>query len=290
MSAVDALLSSRSLLPKSRPQLIRSYAAPTFTWKQLKYSHCSRRFRTETRKSLSILCDSNPGGDDFISRVLNDNPSQVEPKYRIGDKFYTLKEKESLNKNADSGGFQVLRRNLNWKAPPKRGTESDGAQNESDGRGESVYLKDLLREYKGKLYVPEQAFGGELSEEDEFDRNLEELPKMSFDDFRKAVKSDKVKLLTSKETTSLAYGNGYRDFVVDLKEIPGDKSLHRTRWYFSLLVFFFLHSVPEVALFTNLMHECESDRAMKLNVDEVQALVEEYKGPQYEIERQTTVR
>lgn len=237
MSAVDALLSSRPLLPNSGPQLLRSYAVPVLSWKQLKHSHCSRRFRTDARKSSSILCESNSGSDDFVSRALKDNPSQVEPRYRIGDKFYTLKEKESLSKKADSGIIQVIRRNLNRKTVPKRGTENDGAQSERARSEESVYLKDLLREYKGKLYVPEQVFGEELSEEDEFDRNIEELPKMSFDDFRKAVKSDKVKLLTSKETTSLSYGNGSRDFVVDLKEIPGDKSLHRTKWYFSFLDF-----------------------------------------------------
>ncbi|PKI77898.1 hypothetical protein CRG98_001690, partial [Punica granatum] len=252
MSAIDALLSSGPFLPKThRPQLIRSYAVPVLTRKQLKYSLCGRR------RSFSILCQSHSGGDDFVSRVLKENPSQVEPKYRIGDKFYTLKEKENLSKKADSGVIDILRRNLNLKAL-KRGTGGDGAENGSAGSEQSVYLNDILREYKGKLYVPEQVFGEELSEEEEFDRNLVELPKMSFEDFRRAAKSDKVKLLTSKETTSSSYGNGYRDFVVNLKEIPGDKSLHRTKW------------------------------AMRLNENEVQALFEEYNGPQYEIERQTT--
>ncbi|KAK4802344.1 hypothetical protein SAY86_000547 [Trapa natans] len=257
MSAIDALLSSRPLFPKSGPQLVRSYAVPVLTRKQLKYSHCSRRYRTVIRKSFSIECELNTGGDDFVSRVLKDNPSQIEPKYRRGDKLFTLKEKESLGKKADTGIIHVIRRKLNWEDVHKRGTESSGPQGERVGSEESVYLKDLLREYKGKLYVPEQVFGEELSQEDEFDRNIGELPKMSFDDFRKAVKSDKVKLLASKEPASLSYGNGYRDFVVDLKEIPGDKSLHRTKW------------------------------AMKLNTDEVLALLEEYNGPQYEIERQT---
>ncbi|KAI6702025.1 hypothetical protein NL676_011161 [Syzygium grande] len=71
------------------------------------------------------------------------------------------------------------------------------------------------------------------------------------------MESDKVKLLTSKEVAGISTASGFRDFIVELKEIPGDRSLHRTRW------------------------------AMKLNQGEAQALLEEYNGPQYEIERQT---
>lgn len=95
---------------------------------------------------------------------------------------------------------------------------------------EAVYLKDILREYRGKLYVPEQIFGTKLSEEEEFDKNLEALPRMSFEEFQKAMKSDKVKLLTSQEDNGVSYVNGYRDLIVELKEIPGDKRLHRTKW------------------------------------------------------------
>ena len=68
-------------------------------------------------------------------------------------------------------------------------------------------------------------FGTELSEEEEFNRNVNELPKMSIEEFRKALSKDKIKLITSK-----GGGGLYRDFVVELKEIPGDKSLHTTKW------------------------------------------------------------
>ncbi|KAF6170531.1 hypothetical protein GIB67_031939 [Kingdonia uniflora] len=61
-----------------------------------------------------------------------------------------------------------------------------------------VYLKDILREYKGKLYVPEDVFKANLSEEEEFDRNLEELPKLGFDYLVNVLECDKVKMLTSK--------------------------------------------------------------------------------------------
>lgn len=170
-----------------------------------------------------MLCKSSsasgePGSDDFVSRVLKENPSQVQPKYLIGDKLYTLKEKESLGKVSTLGIFDVLKR-LNPTKPQSK------SESEVSGERNSVYLKDLLKEYRGKLYVPEQIFGSELSEEEEFNRNVNELPKMSIEEFRKALSKDKVRFITSK-----GGGGGNRDFVVDLKEIPGDKSLHTTKW------------------------------------------------------------
>ncbi|XWS38213.1 hypothetical protein CRYUN_Cryun19dG0111300 [Craigia yunnanensis] len=81
---------------------------------------------------------------------------------------------------------------------------------------------------------------------------------MSLGDFRKAMKNDKVKLLTSKEVSVVSYVGGYGDFVVDLKDIPGDKSLQRTKW------------------------------AMRLDESEAQALLREYTGQLYEIERHMT--
>ncbi|XP_058095911.1 probable inactive ATP-dependent zinc metalloprotease FTSHI 1, chloroplastic [Magnolia sinica] len=103
-----------------------------------------------------------------------------------------------------------------------------------------------------------RVFRVRLSEEEEFDHNLQELPKMSFEDFQKAWKSDKIKLLTSKSVAGVDSDYGYRNFVVDLKEIPGDKQLQRTKW------------------------------AMNLTENQSQTLLEEYRGPQYEIEKHTT--
>uniref|UniRef100_M4DB87 SUN domain-containing protein n=1 Tax=Brassica campestris TaxID=3711 RepID=M4DB87_BRACM len=202
------------------------------------------------RRSFTILCElkpgpspSNPAGDDFVTRVLKENPSQVEPRYRVNGKLYNPKEREGLSKGGEArrGAFEFI----------KRKTEKE----KSEDVNESVYLSDILREYKGKLYVPEQVFGQELSEEEEFEKSVKELPKMSLEDFRKAMENDKVKLLTSKEEASgVSYSGGYRDFIVDLKEIPGVKSLQRTKW------------------------------SMRLGVGEAQALLKEYSGPQYEVE------
>nr|CAD1824191.1 unnamed protein product [Ananas comosus var. bracteatus] len=93
--------------------------------------------------------------------------------------------------------------------------------------------------------------------EREFERNLKELPLMSFEDFQKHLKAGKVKLLTSKSTAGSPLEIGYRDFIVDLEEIPGDKSIQKTKW------------------------------AIRLSASQVQTVMEEYKGQQYEIERHT---
>ncbi|KAK7399096.1 hypothetical protein VNO78_10271 [Psophocarpus tetragonolobus] len=199
------------------------------------------------RWSPTVLCKSSStnANDDFVSRVLKENPSQLQPKFLIGDKLYTLKERENLSKLSNAGFFHVLKRLV----PSKPQTNS-----EVSGERDSVYLKDLLKEYRGKLYVPEQIFGTELSEEEEFKRNINELPKMSIEEFRKALSKDKIKLITSKEG-----GGVYRDFIVELKEIPGDKSLHTTKW------------------------------VLRLGSREALAILEDYTGPRYEIERRHTM-
>ncbi|GAA0156937.1 metalloprotease [Lithospermum erythrorhizon] len=119
-----------------------------------------------------------------------------------------------------------------------------------------VFLKDILREHKGKLYVPEQIFGVNLSQEEEFDKNVEELPRMGIEDFEKYVNSDKVKLVTFKEDSGVGIGYGVKDFIVELKEIAGERSLHRTKW------------------------------SMRLDQNQAQTLLETYAGPRYGIEKQ----
>lgn len=213
------------------------------------------------RKPL-ILCKStgdaknSSANDDFVTRVLKENPSQVEPRFRVGDAVYTSTERQRLkNKSFDFGAFRILKR-LNLK---EKVTTSEGSEKIGDEKLEgNVYLKDILREYKGKLYVPEQMFQANLSEEEEFDQNCDTLPKMSYEEFVKFMERDKVKLLILKEQSGVISGVGFADFIVELKEIPGDKSLHRTKW------------------------------AMRLKPDQAQALLEEYKGPQYEIETRQT--
>ncbi|XP_010541753.1 PREDICTED: probable inactive ATP-dependent zinc metalloprotease FTSHI 1, chloroplastic [Tarenaya hassleriana] len=265
MASLDAVFSFSTRFPRnSTANSTKSIRRPAYLL------NLDGKFRSRApllRRSFTVLCElksglsrsgdaNNVAGDDFVTRVLKENPSQVEPRYRIGDKLYTLKEREDLSKGANAGVFEFVRRKLDSKTAMEKETGESEKSSET-GNG-SVYLKDILREYRGKLYVPEQVFGPELSEEEEFEKNLRDLPKMSSEDFSKAVKSDKVKLLTSKEASGLSYVSGYRDFVVELKEIPGEKSLQRTKW------------------------------AMRLDSREAQALLEEYAGPLNEIEKHMT--
>ncbi|KAF5774722.1 putative peptidase M41, AAA+ ATPase domain, ATPase, AAA-type, core [Helianthus annuus] len=193
--------------------------------------------------------------EDFVTRVLKENPSQVEPKYKIGDKLYTLKEKEDLGKkgyNGNNGIFEIVKK-LNLKG--LNGDNNNDRGGDGVGYSHDVHLNDILRKFKGKLYVPEQIFVEELSEEDVFDREFETLPRMSFDDLGKAIRSGMVKFMTFKDDDRVAYGN--KDFIVELKAIPGDKSLQRTKW------------------------------SVKLDGVQVQDVLKEYNGPRYEIETQT---
>ncbi|KAL8226293.1 hypothetical protein R6Q59_000161 [Mikania micrantha] len=190
--------------------------------------------------------------DDFVTRVLKENPSQVEPKYKIGDKFYTLKEKENLGKKGydGNGALEIIKR-LNLKGLNDN-RSLDGVDYPQD-----VHLNDILRKFKGKLYVPEQIFVEELSEEAEFNREFELLPRMSFDDLQKTVRTNMIKFMTFKDDDKVAYG--HNDLIVELKEIPGDKNLQRTKW------------------------------SVKLDGIQVQEVLKAYNGPRYEIETQTMV-
>lgn len=65
-----------------------------------------------------------------------------------------------------------------------------------------------------------------LLEEDEFDRSFEVLLKINYEEFVKFMRCDKVKLLIFKENSGVILGNVFRDFIVELKEIFGEKSLY----------------------------------------------------------------
>ena len=51
-------------------------------------------------------------------------------------------------------------------------------------------MKYIRREYRGKLYVPEQMFRVIMLEEEEFDPKFEVLLKMRFEEFLKFMRSD----------------------------------------------------------------------------------------------------
>lgn len=217
-----------SKFPLEKPKKLKLELPRNFT-ERFRFYNSPRAFLRKSSSNSKASGKSKGVGaesDDFVTRVLKENPCQVEPKYLIGNKLYTLKEKEKLDNKVLDNGVDLLKK-LNLKEIPKKVKEDESQVATS----EDVFLKDILREYKGKLYVPEQIFGTNLSEEEEFDKNVDELPKMSIEDFRKYIKTDKIKMLIFKEHS---YGTGFRNFVVELKEIPGEKSLQRTKWLISL--------------------------------------------------------
>ncbi|KAI7994444.1 hypothetical protein LOK49_LG11G02837 [Camellia lanceoleosa] len=269
-SRVDVFISPRSFHPHSsitRRSYSHSISFPFCTHSnRLNFTRIIRKNPPLIHRSYAIFqksdsksssqsdnASSTDTENDFVTRVLKENPSQVEPKFLIGNKLYTLKEKEDLEKKSSDAGIAEILKKLRLMVGKEKKREEGGV--ESGVKSEDVYLKDILREHRGKLYVPEQIFAANLSEEEEFDRDFESLPKLNLEDFQKYMKSDKVKLLTLKEDTGVPYG--FRDFIVELKEIPGGKNLQRTKW------------------------------AMKLDVSQAQAVLEEYTGLRKEIEKQT---
>ncbi|XP_078429108.1 ftsH extracellular protease family isoform X2 [Wolffia australiana] len=201
--------------------------------------------------------DNGDPADDFASRVLRENPSQVEPRFLVGDKFLTLREKEKSRERSKLGVLSIIKSLLSGRRDSSK-ESPEVVKYGGDEASSAVYLKDLLREFKGELYVPEEVFRPVISEEEEFERNLELLPRMSLEDFGKYLKADQIKLLTSKSTISETPFTGFRDFIIDLKEIPGDKTSHRTKW------------------------------AISLTANQARMALEQYTGPRYEIEKYTT--
>ncbi|KAA0044893.1 putative inactive ATP-dependent zinc metalloprotease FTSHI 1 [Cucumis melo var. makuwa] len=221
MASTDSLLSPRAFLPNSsfnpltprlnhlqtlRFNFTRNPRTPFLFLHRNRFSFCLAVSNSSDSPSQSSGGDK-AARDDFVTRVLKENPSQFEPRYLIGGKLYTWKEREYLSRKSEVGVFDIV---VKWLNSRKKSKE-EGI--EGGNKSEAVYLEDILRECKGKLYVPEQVFNTELSEEEEFDRSFEALPKMSLKDFVKAMESDKVKLLTSKESIATFYGNRFRDFT-----------------------------------------------------------------------------
>ncbi|KAA0044892.1 putative inactive ATP-dependent zinc metalloprotease FTSHI 1 [Cucumis melo var. makuwa] len=168
MASTDSLLSPRAFLPNSsfnpltprlnhlqtlRFNFTRNPRTPFLFLHRNRFSFCLAVSNSSDSPSQSSGGDK-AARDDFVTRVLKENPSQLEPR----------------------------------KKSKEEGIEG---RNEGGNKSEAVYLKDILREYKGKLYVPELVFNTELSEEEEFDRSFEALPKMSLKDFVEAMEGDK---------------------------------------------------------------------------------------------------
>ncbi|KAK9698446.1 hypothetical protein RND81_08G105000 [Saponaria officinalis] len=201
------------------------------------------------RRPPSFSCNSTPDSKDFVTRVLKDNPTQVEPRFKVGHDIYTLTQRHNLHKPSFDPDLFTR---LNFKRTTTTTEDDTKITDNNNKNNKNVYLNDILREFRGKLYVPDNIFASNLSEEDDFDRNFKALPQMSYDEFVKFMRTSKVKLLTVKELS----GNGVSHFIVDLKPTSADNASHITKW------------------------------AMRLDANEAQLVLADYDGPLYEIETQ----
>ncbi|KAH9568473.1 hypothetical protein CY35_03G078700 [Sphagnum magellanicum] len=198
-------------------------------------------------------------GEDYVSRLLRERPSQVEPKYLIGDELYTLREKQRLEtplwkRAVETVQNQFAKVGSETPSQPEDEIPVPSKGSDANERDKQVYLSDLLREYRGNLYVPEEAFSGHVSELEEFNRLLDVLPEMTFESFLKAMNAQQVEMLTSRGHASPRGEFVYYDFIVDLKSIPGEQHLQRRHW------------------------------AMHLTEPEAQTVLSKYTGPQHEVE------
>ncbi|CAM6098375.1 unnamed protein product [Calypogeia fissa] len=224
--------------------------------------------QSSTENEAEIDSRNSVEEEDPITKLLRENPSQVEPRYMVGNKFYTLKEKMLLQRplwkklalalssrsSSKASDVEISER----KKEEATETEAEAEPSTSASAANPVYLSDLLRQYKGNLFVPEEAFEERVSELEQFNRSLDALPEMTFEDCLKYIKSDNVKLLTSRGIPFANGGYVYWDFVVELEEVPGEKALQHRKW------------------------------AMHLSEDEAQTILKEYKGPQREVETNFT--
>ena len=204
------------------------------------------RPRIQARSSASPSISQNNTEDDpfqtfleakdFTSAVLEKIPSQIEAKYVIDGKLYTLREKEMLKTSFWKKVMESLNLRVRSIIKKDEGTTKEDLSRANIDQEEqsvqphkSVYLSDLLREYKGELYVPEEAFKEPASDLDSFQRNMQTLPIMKFNDFLKAAKAGQVTLLTSRAVMG-PRKYAYLDFIVNLKNVAGEEPLHRTKW------------------------------------------------------------
>lgn len=211
--------------------------------------------------------------NDFISKVLSSSACEVEPRVLVDGHVLPIsemqKKKASLADKMAKSMSQVLTRGS--KKEVLGGADSSSSSSGSGtvyGEGEekteaveerenpkSVYLEDLLREYKGDLYVPEEVFSKVDKEEvGDFEQHFYESPQISVEDFRKFSDLNQVEALVSRGMTTLDGKVTYANFVVELKDTPGQKELHQKRW------------------------------ALQVDEATAQDLLEWYTGPQREVE------
>ncbi|KAG0564941.1 hypothetical protein KC19_8G151400 [Ceratodon purpureus] len=232
------------------------------------------RVRSRRRRGRLGCVVASAGGEeeDFITKLLTETPSQVESKYLVGDRLYTLKELRKAEEPIWKGATDALWSNVVQPLVERRRdvvdeedvTEASAVPppeeaivklaDEEEKPRDGVYLNDLLRGFKGNLYVPEEIFESQADELDEYTHQLESLPQMSFEEFLRAARAREVDMLVSRGVTNPEGKHDYYDFLVELKSVPGETDLHARK------------------------------RAMHLTKDEAEVALKECKGDQVEVE------
>ncbi|XP_024522811.1 probable inactive ATP-dependent zinc metalloprotease FTSHI 1, chloroplastic [Selaginella moellendorffii] len=186
----------------------------------LRDTYTGRRFQRRHWRRISAAQAS----DDFMTQILRENPSRVERKCLSGDRMLSLKEWR-LQRVPLWSKLLAKIEPLVEKAREVRPQEKKTPETTSQAaKGRSVFLPDLLRAYKGNLYVPEEIFMGHVAEAEEFAREFAELPVMIFQDFVNVMQSDQVAQIKSKGT----------QFIVELKELSGERSAQAQKWSMQL--------------------------------------------------------
>eukprot|EP00252_Welwitschia_mirabilis_P004662 TRINITY_DN1495_c0_g1_i1.p1 TRINITY_DN1495_c0_g1~~TRINITY_DN1495_c0_g1_i1.p1 ORF type:complete len:973 (+),score=228.50 TRINITY_DN1495_c0_g1_i1:371-3289(+) len=233
----------------------------------------SRRERLTKGKlviSVNAVSDSGqcPGqsmdnSEDFISRVLRTNPAELEIFDVKDGNLYTRpvkrSDRSSVSRPTGEGDKTkgVLDQVINKfrhivKKVPRQETDAVIKTESKREDAKPVYLEDLLRQHRGQLYVPEEAFKFRVPDTDEFNTNFESLTQMSKEEFLKAAKKNQIKMLTSRTVLSLDRVPKYHNFIVEFKDPTKEK------------------------------------RAMSLTTEEAGVVLKEYSGPQREIEKLTS--
>ncbi|CAI5999123.1 unnamed protein product [Closterium sp. NIES-64] len=228
---------------------------------------------------------------DPITELLERVPNRVEPQVRVNGQLMSLKEAEAravpapiraLNaleegiesaREAALGKLAEVLGGVDKEVIIEEGSDEEGVAAEgregkegkqsqqgfSSGadatqQANPVYLKDLLREFKGELVVPEEAFAPRVVETTAFDRALADAPPMSAAEFLGFAEKKQVALVTSRGLKRRDGRFEYWDVLVELKEVPGEPALQTNTW------------------------------RLKVDSQSVPAVLAAYKGPQKEVE------
>ena len=176
--------------------------------------------------------------DDPVAELLREVPNRVEPRVLVDGQLLTAQEAQErampvvakilataarvINSTASEASIQLSRKlgadpiievddlaasvaaeSREAASPVVTVDDADkaeivGAGGVRDGIAKGVYLKDLLREYKGELFVPEEAFREQITETRAFEEALRAVPEMSPQDFVRMAGSGQIKTVTTR--------------------------------------------------------------------------------------------